>query len=191
MPRCATFVLLLATGLWGCAPAAGSDDDVGDRSNYPSGPYGESEGAVIADLSFATPDGGSISLADLHADPGVHVALLVTAAGWCTACIEEQSALQDLFDRYGAQGLSVLVTLFEDRDFQPADAALAAAWKEEHALTFDVVADATFQLGAFYDSSLTPMNMLVDVDTMEILRITTGWDPDVIEGIIAARLPPS
>lgn len=189
MPRCAALVLLLATGLCGCGPAADDDDKIGDRSSYPSGPYGESEGSVIADLSFAAPDGASITLADLHADPEVKVILLATAAGWCTACIEEQSALQDLFDRYGARGLRVLVTLFEDRDFQPADAALAAAWKEEHALTFDVVADATFQLGAFYDSSLTPMNMLVDVDGMEILRITTGWDPDVIEGIIGARLP--
>jgi hypothetical protein len=189
MPRWAALVISLATGLWGCAPAAGRDDGIGDRSSYPGGPYGKTEGAVIADLSFVEPDGAPISLADLHADPDVRVLLLVTAAGWCTACIEEQSALQELFARYGPRGLRVLVTLFEDRDFEPADAALAAAWKEEHALTIDVVADAPFQLGAFYDSSLTPMNMVVDVDDMEILRITTGWDPDVIEGIIAARLP--
>ena len=97
--------------------------------------------------------------------------------------------MESLFVDHAERGLRVLVSLFEDAEFAPADAALARAWKAEHRLTFDVVADPAFQLDAYYDSSLTPMNMIVDIDTMEIVRTTTGWDPTVVESIIEARLP--
>ena len=98
------------------------------------------------------------------------------------------SALQELYDTHGDAGLAVLVAVFEDRDYQPATAALAGAWKDEHALSFDVVADPDFVLAGYYDSALTPMNMVVDLDTMQILRISTGWDPSAITALIEARL---
>jgi hypothetical protein len=81
-----------------------------------------------------------------------------------------------------------MVAVFEDRDYQPATPALAGEWQEEHGLTFPVVADPDFLLADYYDTALTPMNMIVDVNTMSILRISTGWDPSAITAIIEARL---
>jgi len=171
----------------GCG-GGGGPEGPSDRTAYPAAPYGTAQGDVIAPLSFVDPDGAALGLDDVFADPTRRLLLLSTAAGWCTACIEEQGALQELQDTHGEAGLAVLVAVFEDRDYQPATAALAGAWKDEHSLSFDVVADPDFVLAGYYDSALTPMNMVVDVDTMQILRISTGWDPSAITALIEARL---
>ena len=139
-------------------------------------------------LSFSTATGEPFGLADIFADSDKTLLLLSTAAGWCTACIEEQGALEELSTTHGPAGLEVMVSLFEDRDYQPATPALAAQWQQDHGLTFPVVVDPDFVLAAYYDSALTPMNMLVDVNTMTILRVSTGWDPSAITAIIEARL---
>lgn len=171
-----------------CAAGSGGPGAASDRSAYPAGPYGTSEGAVLEDLTFVTPAGEPLSLSDIHADPANRLLLISTAAGWCTACIEEQPALEELHAQHQADGLVVLVALFEDRDYQPADAALAEAWQQQHELSFHVVADPEFRLGDYYDTSATPMNMIVDIDTMEILVLQTGWDRAIVESVIEARL---
>ena len=123
---------------------------------------------------------------------GKKLLLLTTAAEWCTACIEEQGQLEQFNEEEGANGLAIVVSIFEDRNFQPATTEVAAAWRETHSLSVDVVVDDENVLGdpdtGYYDPELTPMNMMVDIDTMEILSIKTGWDPSVVESIIDARL---
>lgn len=175
------------TSFIACAgPGAGSGPS--DRSTYPAGPYGVAQGDVIDALSFTTPTGEAWGLADVFADTDASLLLLSTAAGWCTACIEEQGALEELAGTHGPAGLRVVVAVFEDRDYLPATPALAGEWQQDHGLTFPVVADPDFVLADYYDTALTPMNMIVDVNTMTILRISTGWDPSAITAIIEARL---
>ena len=187
--RLAPVVLVCAVAVATGCVGGGANDPPSDRSAYPEGPYGVEEGDVLEDLAFVDPAGEPFSLGALFEDPENRVLLLSTAAGWCAACIEEQPSLETLYQDRKARGLRVLVSIFEYADFRPADAALASAWIEDHEVTFDVVADPEFVLEDYYDSSLTPMNMIVDVDTMEIVRITTGWDPTVVESVIDARLP--
>ena len=184
-PAFASFVLAIACA---CAPASGGPPPASDRSTYPEGPFGTAQGDVIADLTFVDSSGAPWSLRDIQKDPHNRLLLLSTAAGWCTACIEEQGALEELHVAHAEDGLAVMVALFEDRDFQPASEALAEAWRTEHELTFHVVADPEFQLGDYYDPSLTPMNMIIDVNNMEMLVISTGWDRSAIESVIGARL---
>lgn len=180
-------VAVALAGLAGCAGAAGGGDTT-DRSSYPAGPYGTAQGDVIEALSFQTATGEAFGLGDIFADSDTKLLLLSTAAGWCTACIEEQGALEDLVQTHGEDGLQVMVALFEDRDYQTATPPLAAQWTQDHSVTFPVVIDPEFALAAYYDEALTPMNMIVDVNTMTILRIATGWDPSAITAIIEARL---
>ena len=175
-----------ALAVWACDDAV-FEQETSDRSEYPSC-YGTEENQIIADLSFILPDGESFSFSDIHTDPQNQLLLLTTSAGWCTACIEEQPALQDLHDQYSADGLVVMVALFQYADFRPADAQYAANWRDQYGLSFFVVADPQFVLGAYYDERLTPMLMLVDLNTMEIIRVTTGWDASTTEAIIQARL---
>jgi hypothetical protein len=180
-------VVALLLGLSACA-GAGSGDETSDRSSYPAGPYGTAQGDVIEDLAFSTSTGEAFGLGDIFADTSTKLLLLSTAAGWCTACIEEQGALEELSQTHGPDGLEVMVALFEDRDYQAATPALAEEWTQEYGLTFPVVIDPEFVLADYYDEALTPMNMIVDVNTMTILRISTGWDPSAITAIIEARL---
>jgi hypothetical protein len=39
----------------------------------------------------------------------------------------------------------------------------------------------------YYDSSLTPLNMLVDVSSMKILTANTGWDESAVTAIVESR----
>lgn len=173
-----------------CAPS-GSTADAGpvDRTTYPTGPYGVEAGDVLESHTLVTTDGEDTTLDTLYfKDEGARLLLISTAAEWCSACIEEQGALQQRFEEHKDKGLRILVALFEDSGRQPAGADHAAEWADTHSVTFDVLADPEFVFSAYYDPAVTPMNMLVDVDTMEILRIQTGWDPATVDALIAARL---
>ena len=185
----ATLIFALFSALsCGELPDGASDDGVSfARDAYPSC-YGKSEGELLENLTFVNTVGDPFSLNDIYEDPSNKVLLVTTSAGWCTACIEEQPVLQELHETYGGDGLAVLVTLFEDRNFAVATAELAKEWKENFKLSFNVVADPDFLFESYYDASLTPMTMLVDLDTMEIIRISTGFDRSSVEAIIKSRL---
>ncbi|MBR58576.1 MAG: hypothetical protein CMH54_11205 [Myxococcales bacterium] len=182
----------------GSADAPGNEFDNADAVDnidaslggglYAAGPYGVEEGDTIADLSFVLSDGGEFSFGELYNDPDAKLLLLSTTAGWCTACIEEQPELQALHLAHKDQGLVVIVSIFEDIQYQPAGPSHAKQWKEAYGLDFRVVADTDFELSAYYDTSLTPMNMFVDLETMEIIKITTGWNPTLVDAIINLKL---
>lgn len=161
----------------------------GDRLSYPSENIGTTEGAVLAPLTFTNTDGSEFSLdADVFRNSDKRLLLLVTAAGWCTACREEQPALEALYQSYKNDGLEVVVAVFEDNNFAPAETDFATSWKDSYALTFPVVADTDFKLGAYYDPSLTPMAMLVDISKMEILNIQIGAQPATLETLVQSQL---
>ncbi|MDP2343903.1 MAG: hypothetical protein Q8O67_23300 [Deltaproteobacteria bacterium] len=179
--------LLALASIIGCGGAKTEVQAPSDRSAYPPGPYDTGEGDVLGPLSFLAIDGSAFDIdTAVFADPEARVLLVNTAAGWCGACVEEQPVLQALSDARPA--LAVVVALFEDADGAPADADLARDWQDRHDVAFDVVADPAFVLSAFYDPSLTPMNMVVDVDTMTIRRVGTGFDEDAVTAIIDAIL---
>lgn len=180
---------LLALSLAACANGTtdGPDEPV-DRTTYPEGEVGTEEGAVIDNHSFTLPDGAAIDFQSIRANEDNQLILLSTAAGWCGACRDEQGVLQELADAHGDDGLVVIVTIFEDNNNQVADTDFVQGWIDQYDLTFDVVLDAPFVMDAYYDSALTPMNMFLNLDTMEIVRITVGFDRSVVDAIITSQL---
>ena len=82
----------------------------------------------------------------------------------------------------------ISVTVFEKGDSSPADAGDADKWVKSLGTTYPVVADPAFQFGDFYDKAVTPMNMIVDLCTMEIVLITTGFDRSLVEATITSLL---
>lgn len=184
--------LLLLAAAAGCAdeeaPACGSAT-ASPRPAYPDGPFGLTAGDHLANLSFAKPDGsGSLDLQSLRAAGDKRLLLVATSAGWCTACIQEQPELNRLYETYGDCGLEILLSVFEDQDTNPATPALAAQWKETYGNLFPVVADAPFVWKDYYDENYTPMVMFVDLDTMEILSISTGQVDAAAELFIRQKL---
>ena len=177
----------------GSDDGSGGDDvclteDLGDRSSYPAAPYGTEECSVISDHSFVDGEGTAVTLGSIYADAGAKVLLLTTSAGWCPACIEEQPQLEAWHNAYGSQGLRVVGTLFADENDSPVGAEYAANWQSQYSLTFPVVADTEQVLSAYYDSSKAPMNMIINVATMQIVRVIVGADTATVESIIEAGL---
>ena len=159
-----------------------------DRTMYPAGPYGKAESNIIANLAFKNPDDTDFDLNEIFADENNKLLLVSTSSGWCTSCIEEQAKLQARHVTWNSKGLYILLTTFEDQNFAAATPAYAGDWKEKYGLGYKVVADAPFLFQEYYDRSATPMVMLVDIDTMTILKIMTGFDADVVDSIIASAL---
>lgn len=159
-----------------------------ERSGYPSENLGNAEGQILANLSFTTTEGESFELQSLHAQPGKKLLMIVTASGWCAACIEEQPKLQALHDEFDCQGLGVMVAVFQDQNYEAAVPQDAANWQRRFELTFPVLADQAFVLGDYYDATLTPMIMLVDAETMEIVSIETGFNEANVRAVINAYL---
>lgn len=175
----------------GGAPQGGEGGEgggapVGDRGAYPSSNIGKTEGMTLENLSFPLGEDETFQIADIYDDAANKVLLVTTSAGWCSACIEEQPKLAQLHEEYAARGLFILITLFENADFAPADIRLAQSWKRRYELPFTVVADPDFQFSDYYDRDATPMTMLVDVENMLILKIATGFNEPEVRAIIEA-----
>lgn len=159
-----------------------------ERTDFPTDGVGTEVGDTLANHVFRTSEDEPFPIESLYAQPGYGLIMLVTASGWCTACIEEQPKLQALHDELSCRGLSMMVAVFQDEQFAPARPFDAQRWQERFDLTFPVVADPQFQLGAYYDASQTPMVMMVHAETMEILSIETGYNEATIRAIVNAYL---
>ena len=193
-------ILTLALTSGACGDDAGPVDEAGactasceggTPTAYPSGPYASDEnvdGKVLPDLSFTTPEGEAKTFSDLREAGGKTLMLISTTAGWCTACIEEQPKLEGFYRKYGCDGLEVMVAIFEDLNFNPATPANAREWQTQYGLSFPVLADTPNALGDFYDTGAAPLNMLVDLCTMEVLYSGVGFDESAIVALIESNL---
>jgi peroxiredoxin len=184
-----------ALGLTACGEEVAQDVcEPGPREGYPTQNLGTTVGTSIANLTLINPDETAFQLSEVYQDAeGRRRLLLVsTAAGWCRPCREEQPALQALYERHRDRGLEIVVAYFEDHNFTRATAGHAGAWADEYSLTFPVVADPENKFKPYYpgaDATVAPLNMMIDVCTMEILTSGIGFNESEINAIIQAKLP--
>jgi len=187
--------ITLAFGLIGCGEdVVQSVCEPGPRADYPTENIGVTVGKAMENLSLISADGTAFQMSDIYQDSEGRRRLLLisTAAGWCTGCKEEQPALEALYNEHRSNGLDVLVAYFEDESFNPATSEHAQAWTEEFNLSFPVVADPENKFEAYYpgsDATAAPLNMMVDVCTMEILTSGIGFNESDINAVIQAKLP--
>jgi thiol-disulfide isomerase/thioredoxin len=172
------------------ATSSGSGDanENADRGAYPAGPFGGNVDQVLPNLTFTSPDGSSLDFQAIRDTAGSRYLFINTAAFWCGACIEEQPTIASLHNDYASRGLETLVTVFETADQTPADAGDAGRWLTSYQLPFRVVADTDASMTDFYDSRSTPLNMLVDLSSMEVLYRSTGTDVDAVRQLVAVLL---
>ena len=155
-------------------------------SEYPSGPYGVQVDQIIDNVSFKTIEGEAFTLNDIYQDHSKRLLLLTTSAEWCTACIKEQPELEKIYQKYAEKGLEILVVMFQDANFEPATIGVASNWKRRYSLSFPVVADDKdpSTMSPYYDISLTPMVMFVDLEDMRMIYIKQGFDEDVVQAYL-------
>jgi AhpC/TSA family len=162
---------------------------------YPPGPYGTARGATIQDLSFLgwkqpnlagydLSQVETVRLSDFY-DPdgtkGVKLLAINASAVWCGVCKAEYQDMKDtkVYQNLHAQGLEILGTLFQDVNYYPAQPVDLKNWGAvaNHAVTFPLVLDPGFKMGAYFDSDATPLNLLIDARTMTIVSVTMGYLP--------------
>jgi hypothetical protein len=163
------------------------DEPIGP-DDYPPGPYGVVPGTRIDNLQFVDLEGNVLRLSDIYADRSVKLLWIYATAGWCSACGAESSALDDVWDAYNPDGLQILGAIFEDGSGNPATVRYANSYEGRYDWPFPAVADQEFALGRYFDKLATPMNMLIDLTDMEILRIEVGWDQGAMENYVELYL---
>jgi hypothetical protein len=173
----------------GSAAAAGLGEL---RAEYPAAPYGSRTGAVIENFRFLgwhSPKASSYDTTKLEAvnlgqfyDPtgerGVKLLVMTSTAVWCSACKQEYKDMAANVATYEAKGVRFLGALFQDASMpspKPSKPSDLVLWAKTFDVTFPFVLDPDLKLGSFFDVEATPMEMIVDAKTMEILGITEGW----------------
>jgi hypothetical protein len=162
---------------------------------YPAGPYGTREGATIpnleylgwrspADAAYDPAKFETIRLSDFYNPDGTKgntkLLLLNASAIWCSVCRSEMKHFRetDLYRQYKERGLEIVGILFEDNNYNPAKPEDLVAWgsPKNYDIHFPLVLDPGFKIGAFFISDATPLNLLVDATTMQIIDATMGYD---------------
>ena len=142
-------------------------------ADYPPGPYGTRVGDTIANLTFLTNTGRSVSLKSFYGQEKVMV--ITSAAGWCTACQAEAQEFVDFNALYDDRGLILFYTLYEDDRGNPIDADYVDHWIEWLELDYPVYQDADFALQPYYTENATPLNMVVTTEDMQIRYQEVGF----------------
>lgn len=184
------FLLMIAIG---CEEGSTENNEYSckaedNRTGYPSGPYGTIKNTILEKVVLTDSDGNEFSFESIYQNGSKRLLLISTAAGWCSVCRTEQPLLNKWHEEYSEKGLSVVVALFEDNSFEPATNEFTQQWINNYDLNFQVLVDSENYFAKYYDTSSAPMNMLVDVCTMEILDIFIGGNADKIESYIGVRL---
>jgi hypothetical protein len=187
----------------GEAPPAPIPEDGGSSLQaYPDGPYGINVGSVIRSFAFTgyvDPDRGTgpsnqvpISLADFYNPTGdgtfpegssfgegepVPKALVINvSAVWCGPCQHEAAnVLPGKYDELAPRGAEMLLNLADG--VEPGVAATFSdldSWVTTFPVRYPSVVDPLYQVGALFDSSSFPANIIIDTRDMTIAEVIAG-----------------
>lgn len=159
---------------------------------YPEGPYGKVVGAIIKNHKFLDPQHSkSRSLSSLWNPDGTGektVLILNASAGWCSACKAELVELKKTYETYGDQGLEIWYTLFQDYEGKDATVDFWQEWMNQMKPNFPNLLDTAFELGEYFSVEATPLNMVIDLKTMKIVYMQTGFDAKGVENTFTQYL---
>jgi hypothetical protein len=166
---------------------AGGTDTLPEGVAYPPGPYGTSQGSIIADITFAglrNPKSANynfesdkiepISLHDYYNPTGdtsrPRVLLVAASAGWCGPCRQEASESMANWGYWNPKGAEFLTALFDSNTPGTAAApADATSWSKSYRLEYPMVLDPQQKMGAYANLQAVPFNIVVDLTTMTIV----------------------
>jgi hypothetical protein len=183
-------------------PAAGDIAAPGiTEGSYPKAPYGTAQGSIIENLElfgwqdpaaaqFDVASGSTVRLGDFYnpsspAGEGTEFIMLNAVAAWCGVCRTEYQHLEDeqTYAQLGPRGVEMVGVLFEDNNGDPSTFADLSNWSRSYSVGFPFVNDPGFKTGVYFDKSATPMNMVIDARTMEIVLVMTGYNPLIYDEI--------
>jgi hypothetical protein len=180
-----------ATPAPGTKTASGPDYE---KQTYPAGPYGVGVGATLEDFAFLgwrdpQAEGTDINafdtvrLSEFYNPDGQKDTKLIwinASAVWCSVCRSEMTQIRDdgVHATFAPKGVQMIVTLFEDNNAGPAAPLDLQRWAQGFSIDYPLLLDPGFKLGAFFTSDATPLNMLVDARTMQVIDARMGYSMD-------------
>ena len=145
--------------------------------HYPPAPYGKTVGGVIKNHTFWDPEmDKQLKLSQMYQHSRKRILLINASAGWCVYCKEEAYELRAVYEEHGPRGLEIWFTLFQDYDGQAPTKAFWDKWMNALKPTYPTLLDTAFEMGAYFNVDATPMNMIVDLSSMKIVYLQTGYD---------------
>lgn len=159
-----------------------------NKAPYPDPPYGKTPGHIIANHMFVDPaNDTTVYMSDLYNPTGKKskkVLLMNASAGWCSVCKVEAKQLKGFYTETANEGVEIWFTLFQDFQGEPATEKFWEQWMNQIDPNYPTLLDTAFELNGYFSVDATPMNMVVDLETMEIVYIATGMDETGIENAI-------
>jgi thiol-disulfide isomerase/thioredoxin len=183
-----------AGGLLSCSDECVLDTSTCDPCwGYPCEPpvgYGRSVGAIIEDNTFIasnseargyglrndTPEEFALSYAykdRVSAGGRWKGALIFVTTGWCPYCRAEALVLEERYQHYLAQGILFIAVVAQDSVGVTATAQYAEGHSNDYGWTFPTVA-GEFPTKYWPDQIGYPLNMILDLETMEIVKSDAG-----------------
>lgn len=172
------------------APSEGIESD-----DYPVEPpegYGGEEGEVVPNMLFQgyftdRPSDVKVNdleyletivLDDIRRLEGYSHMLLTVAAEWCKPCREEAEVLPEYFEQWAAKGGYVLGIINQDTNYNAADRRAVERWANRYKSNYTLVHDPENFIADWFAPTTVPLNVVIDLETMTVLRSRVGEDPD-------------
>lgn len=108
-------------------------------------------------------------------------------ATWCKPCIKGFPALQQIHDKYKAQGLTVLAISVDS----PKSRSRVAPFIKSQNYTFEVLLDVEGKVARTYNAIVVPRTVLIS-QKGEVVYTTTGYRPtneEQLEKALGSLLP--
>lgn len=160
--------------------------------SYPAGPYGTEPGATMADMQLegylrvepgAAASYQPLSIAALReADADARYLLLNVAAEWCTGCRTEAETLAARAVAWSEKGGAVLSVLVQDASGGAAGKGNLEGWASQYNTNYSFVADPQALIAQRFGVDVLPLNLIVRLDTMEILQKSVGDNLAFLDG---------
>lgn len=111
-------------------------------------------GSTAPDFTLKSRSGENVKLSELRGE----VVMINFWASWCAPCRQEMPLLEELYDRYGDMGFTLLGVNVEE------DSSAALALLKEIPVTFPVLLDTTNSVSELYNVIAMPSTVILDRD---------------------------
>jgi hypothetical protein len=176
----------------------GSGQPAKGETAYPPGPYGISQGSVIANYQFvgfpnamdSTAELKLIQLADFYNPDGVSTfpegspygagpkpkALLIDVSSvWCGPCNHEADVvLPALYDKFQPGGEFLLQLADGPTPGTAAESKHLYNWTQKYDVNYPATFDPTYKLSSLFESNAFPANIIVKTKDMTIVKAIAG-----------------
>ncbi len=180
-------ILVAASGAVGCSQPE-VESSAGEACEPAAAPLGAdaAQGHSFPDVDLSDCDGVRGTLAAVRCRNALTIVSI--GAGWCAPCVQETPELQAAHQELAGEGIGVAQIVFQDAQAAPATTAYCKKWVDTFDLTFPVFVDPPGNTLEYFDSAVTPLNLMLDARG-RVLWSEVGKVPEDLIGLARSLRP--